>query len=218
MIQTAGAISSSTGITASAAFFSGNVTSSGNISSSGGNITANFPDTNDDADHYPTIVTSQNSLLETQNSLTINPARNYVTFAQRNMSVSNVNDNNLGAGDVMYFGGGSTTQGDICYLTSAGTWGSALANAVNTSTALLAIALGDDPDVDGMLLRGMYTLDHDIGDNEGVPLYLSDGTAGQATPTAPDSNNDVVRVIGYAVNTSDQIWFCPDNTWVVVSA
>ena len=55
-------------------------------------------------------------------------------------------------------------------------------------------------------------------DNEGVPLYLSDGTAGQATPTAPDSNNDVVRVIGYAVNTSDQIWFCPDNTWVVVSA
>ena len=38
MIQTAGAISSSTGITASDAFFSGNITSSGNISCSSGAI------------------------------------------------------------------------------------------------------------------------------------------------------------------------------------
>ena len=83
---------------------------------------------------------------------------------------------------------------------------------------MLAIALGTDPDTDGMLLRGMYTLDHDVGDNQGVPLYLSDGTAGQATITPPADNNDVVRVIGYNMGDDDQIWFCPDNTWVVVSA
>ena len=69
-----------------------------------------------------------------------------------------------------------------------------------------------------MLLRGMYTLDHDVANNQGVPLYLSDGTAGQATVTVPDSNNDVVRVIGYNMGDDDQIWFCPDNTWVVVTA
>ena len=135
----------------------------------------------------------------------------------RKFRVSSSTDDDY-SGDVVYFGGGSTTKGDICYLATDGTWASARASSENTSTTLLAIALGTDPDTDGMLLRGMYTLDHDIGNNQGVILYLSDAIAGQATVTPPDSNNDVVRVIGYNMGDDDQIWFCPDNTWVVVSA
>jgi hypothetical protein len=60
----------------------------------------------------------------------------------------------------------------------------------------------------------MYTLDHDVGNNQGVPLYLSDGTAGQATATAPDTSGDVVRIIGYNLGDDDEIWFDPDKTWV----
>ena len=117
-------------------------------------------------------------------------------------------------GDVLYFGGGSTTKGDIVYMTTAGAWASAQANATGTSTSMLGIALGTDPDVNGVLIRGTYTLDHDVGNNQGVPLYLSDGTAGQATATAPDSAGDVVRIIGYNLGDDDEIWFDPDKTWV----
>ena len=146
------------------------------------------------------------------------PDEHYSTsIDRRKLTVTSSTDDDHN-GDVVYFGGGSTTKGDICYLKTDGEWASAQANAENTSTQLLAIALGTDPDTDGMLLRGMYTLDHDVANNQGVPLYLSDGTAGQATVTVPDSNNDVVRVIGYNMGDDDQIWFCPDNTWVVVTA
>ena len=217
-LKLTGHITASGIISSSNSLVTNHITSSGNISSSGGNIIANFPDTNDDADHYPTVVTSQNSTLETQNSLSINPSTNTVKIALRNIQVSTTGDHNVGTGDVVFFGGGSTTQGNICYLQTNGEWGDALADATNTSTQLLAIALGDDPDVDGMLLRGMITLDHDVGNNQGVPLYLSDTAAGQATVTAPSSNNDVVRIIGYNMGDDDEIWFCPDNTWVVVSA
>ena len=98
-----------------------------------------------------------------------------------------------------------------------GEWGSAQANAVSTATSLLGIALGTDPDVNGVLLRGTYTLDHDVANNQGVPLYLSDGTAGQATATKPDTSGDVVRIIGYNLGDDDEIWFDPDKTWVEIA-
>ena len=138
------------------------------------------------------------------------------------MTVSSSTDNDHD-GDVVYFGTGSTTEGEICYLNTDGSnnpiWTAAQANAESTSTNLLAIALGTDPATDGMLLRGMYTLDHNTGDNNyGTPVYLSDTVAGNTISTAPSSNNDVVRVIGYKMGNDDEMWFCPDNTWVVVSA
>jgi len=125
--------------------------------------------------------------------------------------------NNLGTGDIIYVGGGSTTLGDIVYMRTNGQWASAKADDVSTSTPLLGIALGTDPDVDGVLLRGTYTLDHDVGDNQGIPLYLSDGTAGQATTTIPDTSGDIVRIIGYNLGDANEIWFSPDNTFVEVA-
>jgi hypothetical protein len=117
----------------------------------------------------------------------------------------------------------TTQQLHICYLGTDGsnnpTWYKALADAENTSTSLLAISLGTDPATDGMLLRGMYTLPTNLGDNTfGNNVYLSDTAAGEADMTAPADNNEVVRVIGYKMGNDDEIWFCPDNTWVVVSA
>lgn len=121
-------------------------------------------------------------------------------------------------GDVVYFGGTtSMTVGTIYHYKSDGTWEVANANAVATSDGLLGVALGAASDTNGMLLRGMVTLDHDPG-AVGDVLYLSN-TAGDASSTAPSDNNDIVRVIGYCLNASSgQIWFNPDNTFVEVTA
>ena len=105
----------------------------------------------------------------------------------------------------------------IYHYKSDGTWELADADAVATSDGLLAVALGSASDTDGMLLRGMVTLDHDPG-AVGDVLYLST-TAGDCSATAPSGNNDIVRVVGYCLHASNgQIWFNPDNTFVEVTA
>ena len=120
-------------------------------------------------------------------------------------------------GDIVKIGTGSTTAGELCYYKADGTWAATDADAVATSGGvLLAMALGTDPDSDGMLLRGMFTLDHDPG-TIADELYVST-TAGDITGTAPSGSGDVVRVVGYCLDsTNGQIWFNPDNTWVEVA-
>ena len=82
---------------------------------------------------------------------------------------------------------------------------------------MLGIALGAASDTNGVLLRGMVTIDHDPG-AVGDVLFVST-TAGDITATAPSGNNDIVRVVGYCLDASNgQIWFNPDNTFVEVSA
>ena len=120
-------------------------------------------------------------------------------------------------GDVVKIGTGSTTAGELCYYKSDGTWAAADADATATAGGcLLAIALGTDPDSDGMLLRGMFTLDHDPG-TIADELYVST-TAGDITGTAPSGSGDVVRVVGYCLDsTNGQIWFNPSNDFIVLS-
>ena len=117
-------------------------------------------------------------------------------------------------GEIIKFGTGSTTQGALHYLNSSGGWTLADADATGTAGGvLLAIALGTDPDVDGMLLRGMFTLDHDPG-TIGDELYVST-TAGDITGTAPSGTGDIVRVVGYCLDsTNGQIWFNPSNDFI----
>ena len=123
-------------------------------------------------------------------------------------------------GDILYLGTGSTTQGDLCYLKEDGSWGQADADGAATgddadrdAMGMLAIALGDDPDVDGMLVRGVITMDYDLGDC-GNPIYVST-VAGAMTSIPPTSSGDFVRVVGYCLDdTNGQIYFNPDNTWV----
>ncbi len=120
------------------------------------------------------------------------------------------------SGEVIYDGNYSTTAGQI-YYSNNGTWTHTDADAASTATGLIAVALGSNSTNNGMLLRGTVKLDHDPGGDIGVPLYLST-TAGDATSTAPSGNQDIVRIIGYNLGTSGEIYFNPDNTWVEVSA
>jgi hypothetical protein len=119
-------------------------------------------------------------------------------------------------GDVLYHGSSSTTQGNLYTLKHDGTWTDADADNETLSTGMLAIALGTDPDVDGMLIRGMITMDSDMG-TLGDKLYVST-TSGGITNTAPSASGDFVRVIGYVLDSTDgQIWFGPDNSWVEIA-
>ena len=118
-------------------------------------------------------------------------------------------------GDVYYYGDGTTVKGGIYYINGTN-WTLADADAEASTSGLLAVALGTDPDVDGMLLRGFVTLLTEIEGTEaiGSPVYLSATDSGKATITVPASG-DFVRVLGYSLHASDnQVYFNPDNTWV----
>jgi len=120
------------------------------------------------------------------------------------------------SGDVYYYGNGTTVKGSIYYINGTN-WTLADADTVAASTTLLAVALGTDPDVDGMLLRGFVTLLTEVEGTEaiGSVLYLSATNTGIATITAPTGSGDVVRVLGYSLHaTGNQIYFNPDGTWV----
>jgi hypothetical protein len=139
------------------------------------------------------------------------------TATNRKFTVTGSTDGDCD-GDIVYFGGTtSMTVGTIYHYKSDGTWEAADADAVANCDGLLAVALGAASDTNGMLIRGMVTLDHDPG-AVGDVLFLST-TAGDATATAPSGNGDIIRVIGYCLHASNgQIWFDPDNTYVEVSA
>ena len=139
------------------------------------------------------------------------------TATNRKFTVTGSTDGDCD-GDIVYFGGTtSMTVGTIYHYKSDGTWEAADADAVANCDGLLAVALGAASDTNGMLVRGMVTLDHDPG-AVGDVLFLST-TAGDATATAPSGNGDIIRVIGYCLHASNgQIWFDPDNTYVEVTA
>lgn len=126
-------------------------------------------------------------------------------------------------GDVVFFGATtSMTQGDLYYFNSSGNWAQADADAVATSGGvLLAIALGAASDTNGMLLRGVYTMDGAAVDGSmvtGDELYVST-TVGHLTKTAPTGNLDIVRVVGYCLDgTNGQIWFNPSNDFIEITA
>ena len=140
-----------------------------------------------------------------------------VSIHKRNLAKTSNTDADAD-GDIVYFG--STTSmdaGKIYYFNSSGAWALADADAESTAKGMLGVALGSASDTNGVLIRGMVTLDTDPG-TIGDTLFLST-TAGVATSTAPSGNGDIVRVIGYCLDsTNGQIYFNPDGTFVEVTA
>jgi len=123
-------------------------------------------------------------------------------------------------GDIVYFGSTtSMTGGKIYHYKNNGTWEKANADDASTSDGLLAVALGASSNNNGMLIRGMVTLDHDPGAIGDVLYLQSDnaGTVGEATSTAPSATGDCVRIIGYCLTASNgQIWFNPNSSFTIV--
>ena len=145
-----------------------------------------------------------------------------IACASRTLALTSTGTDGDHDGDVVYFGGTtSMTIGKIYHYNSSGNWELANADAVATSDGLLGVALGAASNTNGMLLRGMVTLDHDPGAIGDVLYVQSDnaGTPGNATATAPSASGDCVRIIGYQVGhtSAGLIWFNPDSTFVEVA-
>lgn len=141
-----------------------------------------------------------------------------LTAASRKYELPSSTVGDFKGGDIYYYGNGSTVKGSIYYINGTN-WTLADADAESSASGLLAVALGTDPDVDGMLLRGFVTLLTEVEGTEaiGSPLYLSATDSGIATTTAPSGSGDIVRVLGYSLHaTENQVYFNPDNTFVEV--
>ena len=191
---------------------SGHITASGNISASGNaqvnQITASSFQ----------FVGSGNAELEVQGHITasgnISASGNFIGSTR--FDITGTTDAQH-QGDVVFLGNTTTNNGKIYHYKSNGSWEIADADAASTSDGLLAVALGSNSTTNGMLLRGMVTLDHDPG-TTGDVLFLQTGSSGHATSIAPSGNNDIARVVGYYLGIDDgQIWFNPDNTFVEIS-
>ena len=116
-----------------------------------------------------------------------------------------------GYGDIVTFGTGSLTAGNLYYLSSTGAWTAADADSESTTRGMLAIALGAAPN-NGMLVKG-YARNSAWTQNTGDVLYVSQ-TAGGITSTAPSAAGTIVRIIGYMINaTNDVVYFNPSNEW-----
>ena len=119
-------------------------------------------------------------------------------------------------GEIVTYGSGSSlTAGFIYYLASSGTWTVANSNLPSSYKFMLALALGTNAS-SGMVVRGYarYAVGNYSSVTLGQILYVGT-TNGFFQNTAPTSTGQVVRVVGYCVDaTNDTIYFCPDNTWI----
>ena len=115
-------------------------------------------------------------------------------------------------GNTIKIGTTSVTAGLIYCLNTNSTW-SAVANTSSNSKKLLAVATGTSSS-NGMLLQGIITKPSH-GFSVGAPLYIGTSAGGLQT-SAPSATNSYARVVGYAVDTNN-IYFCPDNTWVQIN-
>ena len=122
-------------------------------------------------------------------------------------------------GDVVYTGTTTGMTAGAPYIyNELGRWEPTNASAEATTKGLVAIALGAESDVNGMLLRGMVTSTAIAGTpDEGAELYLR-ATTGTITTVAPSGSGQFVRVIGYCIeNSNNRIYFNPDNTYIEIA-
>ena len=104
----------------------------------------------------------------------------------------------------------SAVSHNVVKLENGGNWADADAD-FQSAQQMLGYALGNDPDVDGVMLQGIvYREQH--GFSIGLPLYLST-SAGNFANAAPTGSGDYVRILGYAI-TDDTIYFDPDKTFI----
>ena len=121
-------------------------------------------------------------------------------------------------GEFVYFGSGTTVAGNLYLYNSSGAWVQCNASTSTTSVGLLAIAQGTTPSA-GMLVRGQARFS--ALTSYSVPttgqMLWAGTTAGAFGTVPPTATTQIVRVIGYCIDaTNDIIYFNPDNTWVEI--
>lgn len=122
-----------------------------------------------------------------------------------------------GISEIGTMGYGNTTVGDLVYLAVADTkWELAKADVAATSKGKLGLVLevvAEDATCQ-VLLYGKMRSAAFPAFTVGAPVHVSAATAGDMVVAAPTGTTDfVVRIIGYG-NTAEDLFFCPDNTYL----
>ena len=100
----------------------------------------------------------------------------------------------------------SVAANELCYF-SGTNWDETDADAEATSNKMLGIAIGTTD----ILTFGVWTT---TGLTSGAIYYVSTTEAG-ITTTAPSATADIVRVVGYALSTTE-LYFDPSKTWIEI--
>jgi hypothetical protein len=98
------------------------------------------------------------------------------------------------------------SSGDVANFDGTN-WAPADASASSTATKQIGMYDGTN-----IITKGIYTT---TGLTSGAIYYISE-TGGDITVTPPSTSLSIVRVVGYALSTT-QLYVNPDNTWVEVA-
>ena len=128
-------------------------------------------------------------------------------------------------------GSTATVAGKLYFLHTDGKWYGTDADVpIWSGATLLGIAVGTNPAVDGMLIKGFARIGGDASDATGdlitgTPLIgrqLFVSTANNSfSISAPSGDGDAVRGIGWVLQTTGNdmlIWFNPDVSFIEVEA
>ena len=175
----------------------------GNISASGGFFVSSSGNTMINSDNTGSMTTHLGAF-----------SVNYGNATQLTGSIAASGD---GYGDIVKIGDTITVKSNMYFLDTDSTW--TLTNATNDTAGadkLLAIALGINSNIDGMLLKGFVGLTPAGTPVVGAPLYMR-GTAGSITYAVPGTSGNIVRIVGYSLTGGSEIYFNPDTTFVEVA-
>ena len=117
--------------------------------------------------------------------------------------------------------GATIAYKELIFLNTADQrWEKAQADAEATSgDVMLGIALesGNDGDSKLVFLWGFLREDDYNFTSYGQALFIDAGTAGVMTQTKPSTSTNIVRVVGYADDDADTIFFCPSPVWLEIA-
>ena len=210
---------STTGTAISASWIYGDGSGLTGISHGGGDSSINVSGT--PADNQVTVWTASDTVEGTAN-LTFDTGKtlNVITTP----AIANLSDNDC-VGEIIKFGSGTLTAGDLYFLHTDGAWYATDSDTpAYGGSQLLAVAVGTSPTSNGMLIRGITRVASTNVQGTpavGKPVYVSEDHTAQFDFTAPSGNGDYVRILGYCLATTGGdilLLFNPSHDWVEVSA
>jgi hypothetical protein len=117
-------------------------------------------------------------------------------------------------GKVLKVGTATLVASKVYQYTASG-WSPTDANANGKAVGLIGLALGTSESTNGLLVSGVRSSSVYSGFTAGDTLYLSE-TEGAITNTAPTASGSVVRIVGYALGSSN-IYFDPSQEYIELS-
>ena len=179
--------------------------------------------------------------LQSDGDIRLSPATNKIweIFDFHTTTFENTYSSGHHGGKVLRHSNGTSdlTLGQIYYLRSNGYWVHAYADDDDSGGPgcgdfqMLGVGLGNPQSV-GVLIEGFVRIPYTeilnnpgSGNVDGLPLYVSAGTAGHFDFNAPSDSGDFVRIVGYAIDDYDTgsgnmdvlVYFNPSKTYIEIA-